>query len=51
LRVVPGNKRDDLPQIVLRLRREDYFAAHESTSFRASSAGMPSPWRACSRAA
>jgi hypothetical protein len=35
---------------VPRLRREDYRDAHLSTNFRASSAGMPSRRRACSRA-
>jgi hypothetical protein len=37
-------------QISQRLRSEDYRAAHESTNLRASSAGIPSPRFACSRA-
>jgi hypothetical protein len=50
LRVVLCDENDGLSQVFYRLRRENYFEAHESTSLRASSAGMPSLRRACSRA-
>src|ERR1035437_6604238 len=48
--IVFGDEGDDFFQIVQRLWRDDYFAAHASTSLRASSAGIPSRRRACSRA-
>src|ERR1035438_2318059 len=48
--IVPRDERDNLLQIVLCLRSEDYFEVHAATNLRASSAGTPSPRRACSRA-
>ncbi len=48
--IVLRDEGNDIAQIVQRLRREDYFAAHASTSLRASSTGTPSPRRACQRA-
>src|ERR1700751_5903392 len=47
---VSCNVRNNLPQIILGLRGENYWPAHVSTSLRASSAGRPSPRRVCSRA-
>lgn len=40
--VVSRDEDDDLSQVVLTLVGEDYWPAHASTSFRASSAGIPS---------
>ena len=48
--VIFGGEGDDGLQIVQRPGRENYFEAHAWTSWRASSAGIPSRRRACSRA-
>src|SRR5262245_60921773 len=41
-RVITSDESDDLPQVILALVGENYWPTHASTSFRASSAGMPS---------
>lgn len=43
LRAVATNEAYDTSQIFLRLRSKNYWVAHVSTSFRASSAGIPRP--------